>query len=1075
LKKAAWIPAVLVILALLPSLSRPLSAQVTTGLVQGRTLDKEGKPVAGVTVILSGTPAADRRTVTGAAGIFRFPAVLPGAGYSLKAEKAEHKTATRSGIVVALGGTAEVDLVLEAGKPEETVAVAAPSPMIDRTDLTAGASFGPAELQALPTARDPWVIVQLVPSVLLDRENVGGNESTEQSSFVTRGDGANGRANAWFVDGIEVSDPVELGRSSVRFDFDALDTIAVTTGGAADVTQQTGGVAVNMLTRRGGNALAGSARFYFTDHAFQGSNLTEALRNEGVPNTNRIEYLRDFGFNAGGPVVKNRLWLWGAYGVQDIFNYTIFDFQDRTQFSTFSAKLDAEIFRGNRFEALLASSARDKYGANADAAKPEGDRQTSRFRLGSPIAKLQDEQAFGNNLLLSAKLAWTNTGMSATPMIDEDLSDPAVFGVAEGTYVPFSAAYGRSWDRSQVARRTKTLTLGATLYRDELLGMAHEIKGGLEFADKSQQAVSGFAQNYRVFRNFTEPLFDLGEGLVVPPAEWNRFVLNRENRSYDLISRSSGYLQDTMTKGRFTLQLGLRYDYQQPSTGAVSLSVARSSWTNIFTEDAITNLNTWFPGLSVNAVDPSYEWSTWSPRIGLSWDLKGDGRTVLKLALSQYGDVLAAGANTPEPLGLGGNLNFWWKDLDADSKVDLTEVMWAHSALHPDSPNQLFALFNAGGGLTDEARAAVEGGFESDAYLAGNFVGYDWDNRTVVNYDNLTTFYRSDIDPDARNVKTSPRTREIMLSLEKELRPDLAASAAVTYRRHDNFDWAKLFYPADIYPATPDLVIDNAGTWYAAAGTVPETITVDEDTTIDLGDAGGRTWYLPVEAFPGETPYRMVDKSTSYQTYLGLELAVTKRLSHRWFMDASLTLQDQRSHWGDSFIDPTNRWALDGKPFGNFSGGAGGKTTVQMYARWMAKISAMYQLPWGFGASATLLAREGWKIPNYITLAYANPESWPGLYRAGQVYLQGPTKDSLPIFSNLSLRLEKRFALGPGRMVVMADVFNALNSAVVNRAHDAYFGTYFVDTEEFAPNPFNRLANEILNPRVVRLGVRFEF
>jgi len=46
---------------------------------------------------------------------------------------------------------------------------------------------------------------------------------------------------------------------------------------------------------------------------------------------------------------------------------------------------------------------------------------------------------------------------------------------------------------------------------------------------------------------------------------------------------------------------------------------------------------------------------------------------------------------------------------------------------------------------------------------------------------------------------------------------------------------------------------------------------------------------------------------------------------------------------------------------------------------------------------------------------------------------------------------------------------------VVNRAHDAYYGTYFVDTQEFAENPFNRLYNEILNPRVVRLGVRFEF
>ncbi len=244
-------------------------------------------------------------------------------------------------------------------------------------------------------------------------------------------------------------------------------------------------------------------------------------------------------------------------------------------------------------------------------------------------------------------------------------------------------------------------------------------------------------------------------------------------------------------------------------------------------------------------------------------------------------------------------------------------MLWKYSALHPDTPNQLYALFGSAGGLTEAAVAALVGGFESDAFLAGNYQGFDWANRSAINYDNLTTFFRSDIDPNAKNVKTSPRTREIMLSLEKELGPDLGASAAATFRRYDNFDWEKPFYPADIYPSTPDLVIDNTATWFTVAGTIPQTITVGEDETIDLGDAGGRPWYLPVATFPGNTPYRMVDKSTAYRTYIGLDLAVTKRLSHHWFLNASLTLQDQRVHWGDSFIDPTNQWAVDGKPYGN--------------------------------------------------------------------------------------------------------------------------------------------------------------
>jgi hypothetical protein len=60
-------------------------------------------------------------------------------------------------------------------------------------------------------------------------------------------------------------------------------------------------------------------------------------------------------------------------------------------------------------------------------------------------------------------------------------------------------------------------------------------------------------------------------------------------------------------------------------------------------------------------------------------------------------------------------------------------------------------------------------------------------------------------------------------------------------------------------------------------------------------------------------------------------------------------------------------------------------------------------------------------------------------------------------------------------MYFMADVFNVLNKAIVNRAYDAYLGTYYVDTGESFANPSNLLYNEILNPRVWRLGLRFEF
>jgi len=96
LKKAAIIPAILI-------LALSLSAQVGTGNVQGRIVTKEGKPLAGVKVILSRPPLADQKTTTGPAGSYRFPSVFPGPDYSVTTDLADYKTAVRSGVFVAVG------------------------------------------------------------------------------------------------------------------------------------------------------------------------------------------------------------------------------------------------------------------------------------------------------------------------------------------------------------------------------------------------------------------------------------------------------------------------------------------------------------------------------------------------------------------------------------------------------------------------------------------------------------------------------------------------------------------------------------------------------------------------------------------------------------------------------------------------------------------------------------------------------------------------------------------------------------------------------------------------------------
>ena len=81
----------------------------------------------------------------------------------------------------------------------------------------------------MPQSRDPWAVLKTVPGIIVDRVNVGGNESGQQSGFVGKGSLASD--TQWNIDGIVITDVNSNGASSSYFDFDAFEEINVTTGG----------------------------------------------------------------------------------------------------------------------------------------------------------------------------------------------------------------------------------------------------------------------------------------------------------------------------------------------------------------------------------------------------------------------------------------------------------------------------------------------------------------------------------------------------------------------------------------------------------------------------------------------------------------------------------------------------------------------------------------------------------------------------------------------------------------------------------------------------------------------------
>src|SRR5499427_4163096 len=291
------------------------SAQQQTGEVYGKVTDGSGAVLPGVTVTLSAPTLLQPLTaITSETGTYQFPRLEIGT-YSVKFELAGFKTVVNEGIQVTVGFSAAVNAQMGISTVQETITVTGQSPIVDTKETGTRQTFTNELLQNIPSARDPWVILQQTAGIAMDRENIGGNMSGQQSNYVSRG--GMPFNNKWSLDGVDITDMAATGASPTYYDFDAFEEMTINTGGV-DVTQQTGGVGINLVTKSGTDKFRGSSRFYETDQKFEANNIDDALRAQGATSGNPIQNIKDYGVEAGGPLKKGRAWLWGSIGRQTV-------------------------------------------------------------------------------------------------------------------------------------------------------------------------------------------------------------------------------------------------------------------------------------------------------------------------------------------------------------------------------------------------------------------------------------------------------------------------------------------------------------------------------------------------------------------------------------------------------------------------------------------------------------------------------------------------------------------------------------------------------------------------------------
>ncbi|HVR99115.1 MAG TPA: carboxypeptidase regulatory-like domain-containing protein, partial [Thermoanaerobaculia bacterium] len=970
-------------------------AQLQSGNLYGTILDDQKAVIPGVTVTLEGG-GAPQVQVTNDKGQFRFVGLSPGT-YGVKAEIEGFNPIAHSGIAINVGRNQQVELTMNPVITGTLVVVTESAPALDTRRVSTGATVTQAELEKIPTSRDPWSILSSAPGVLTDRINVGGNESGQQSNYV--GPGSCGCQAVWSVDGMVITDMAAIGSSPAYYDFDSFEEMQVTTGGS-DSTMASGGVVLNMVTKRGTNQWKGTSRYIVTDKAYQ-SDLDfdrnqlgkTGLHRSGVPagipgvpatqtpqtgfkQGNRIVKVQDYGFELGGPVVKDRLWVWGAYGRNKVDLLTISDVSDFTDLKSANLKINAQISGSNSAAVFGLNSDKVKDGRNAGPTRPqETTWHQSKLGPDPTAAKIEDTQILGSSFYVTGLFSKVNGGFQLVPD----------GGTDRNAYLDGGGQWHNTFLLVNTLRPQKQYKADASSFfntRD----LSHELKFGAGRRTVNADSLSSW-----------------GTGINLDPSQvgtaTETFALARNGNANVKQTFDSVYLQDTVTAGNLTANLGVRYDRQTGENQSKSIQGSAL-------------LPGVLPTVSYQGGDIGFDWSDITPRLGLTYALGADRKTLLRASFSRFADQLGtANAGILNPTA---GLSFAYLyttniggprvgtgdliDLDGDGRIDANDVIAYSGNVDPRT-----------GGL-----------------LQSNGVDSDF---------------------------SAQLTDEGLFSIEHALRPELVVGLNLTYRKiHNIIEFDPLVF--DDSNAYCDACLGSIGR--RATRSDYEQVTVSSRTIRD--GAGNAVATVPLTTPDGKpytlTYYRLRSNLSTRngvleanggreQTYKGLALTFTKRLADRWMLRGNWSYSDWKwSRVPDADVEnPTlllGGGNHEGDEFLQGSGNASGtKAGVYINSKWSYSVNGLYQIapdrPWGFNAALNAYGRQGYPVPYFQRVGLGGNEQ---LATLNVQATQKPDSYRLDDVHMLDARLEKELTFRSFGLTLGVDCFNLFNQAyVLQRNH----------------------------------------